>query len=57
MLRQEGGGGGGGGGSAMVPPLPLDTPLDVFEVFLGRAPNCDIFYERMFFRLSKFETN
>ena len=29
----------------------------VFKVFLGRAPNCVIFYKRMFFRQSKFEAN
>ena len=27
----------------------------VSKVFLGRAPNCDIFYKRMFLRQSKFE--
>ena len=28
-----------------------------FKVFLGRAPNRDIFYKHMFFRQSKFEAN
>ena len=27
----------------------------VFKVFLGRAPNCDIFYKCVVFRQSKFE--
>ena len=29
----------------------------VFKIFLRRAPNCYIFYKRMFFRQSKFEAN
>ena len=29
----------------------------VLKVFLGRVPNCDIFYKCMFFRQSKFEAN